>query len=431
MSTHSIVVGAGLAGLLAANHLVDAGLAVTVLDGAGHAGGRAHSRSMETAVVNLGPHAVYDAGFLARELRRLGVPPTGGRPPTLRARVVVDGTLTPVARLVGPAVPALHRLRRPPDPGMTATDWFDAAGVHGPGRSLARALVRTTTYCDTPDLLDARVAHEQFWLGLRGVTYVDGGWQALADGLAARLQRRGGVVKTGAPVRRVVVEGGRTTGVVQTGGRHRVADGVVLATGGPARMAALLPDMHRDRLDAVASACMPIRMATLDLVLAAPDPGRARLGRRRSTRPGPMQAIGDGDDPRYLLVQSRVARLAPSDREVVHVARYLVPGARGDDRIRRDLEGLLDQCQPDWRERVVEASFLPNLVVAHDLARAACGGTEARPAVTAAGIGGLALCGDAIGHDGVLADAAAASAVAAAEAVRQDVSAGTLRAMAR
>lgn len=423
MSPHAIVVGAGLAGLVAANHLIDDGWSVTVLDGAGHAGGRAHSRPMETALVNLGPHAVYDRGVLARELRRLGVPVPGRRPPTTRAMVVADGSLKSVGRLVPTAVATLARLRRRPAAGMTVTAWLDDAGVHGVGRSLALALVRTTTYTDAPDLLDARVAHDQFWLGLGGVTYVDGGWATLVDGLAARLDRRGVHLTTGAPVRRVVVEAGRATGVADADGRHTAADGVILAVGAPTRMARLLPDPHRTTLEVVAAARTPIHLATLDVVLAIPDHSH-RLGTtRRGRTPGPTQAIGDGDDPRYLLVQSRVARLAPPDREVVHVARYLAPDESADAVVRADLERLLDACQPGWRDRVVEASFLPRLVVAHDLPRAAARGTDGRPPVTVAGIDGLALAGDAFGSHGILADAAVASAAAAARAVRDDLAA--------
>lgn len=402
MSTHAIVVGAGLAGLLSANHLVDVGHAVTVLDGAGHAGGRAHTTTHVTpagpAHMNLGPHAVYLGGHLAGACRELGVSLPGRMPNPATARVrrddVIGGAAGPMVR----ALPTLVRLlSTPPDPAWTVTTWLDRRGVDGEARSVLLALVRTTTYAQAPDRLAAGTAYHQLRLATRGVRYLHGGWASLVGRLRARVEHRGGRVLTGTAVAAVTVDHGTATGVRLSSGEHVPSDGVVVAVGGPRDVARLLPSTLAEHLhhDAV-----PIRMATLDVVLSGP--GR------------PAQVLGDGDDPHYLLAQSRYADdLAPADHEIVHVARYLGPGQRGGAATRVDLETLLGQVRPGWSDRVVDVRFLPNLTVAHVLPE-----PEARShAVTVPGVARLALAGDAFGAPAHLADAVAVSARAAAEQV--------------
>ena len=71
------VVGAGLAGLVAANRLADAGRSVIVLDGLGASGGRARTSLLADHLVDQGPHALYVGGHAYRALRHLGIPVEG------------------------------------------------------------------------------------------------------------------------------------------------------------------------------------------------------------------------------------------------------------------------------------------------------------------------------------------------------------------
>lgn len=404
MTAHTIVVGAGLAGLVAANHLADAGRDVTVLDGAGHAGGRAHTTVDDGASRNLGPHAVFRRGALARELAGFGIDVPGKSPDVVRPRALVDDVDRLSGAVFARVFARLMRLRHRPAPGRTLAGWLDDLGLSGLPRSMVEALARTSTYANAPDLVDAAAVRDQLLLAMMGnVTYVDGGWGTLVHGLVARLHARGGAVLTGAGVDHVEVEPGQVR-VHRRDGRHHDGDGVVLAVGGPGDAGRLLDDpIGRDLL---ARHDVPVRMATLDLVLDATD-----------DRPGPTAVLGDGADPRYLVVQSRVARVAAPNREVAHVARYLAPDERADNATRADLEGLVDRFRPGWRDLVVEARFLPNLTVTHALPLASAGGKAGRASVVPDAGLPLALAGDAFGADGLLADAAAASATTAASHV--------------
>src|SRR3954447_11158118 len=86
----AIVVGAGPAGLTAANLLRDAGVAVTVLEAKGRPGGRAASDVVDGFILNQGPHALY-AGASRRVLRGLGIDPPGALRKPLDPVLVRDG----------------------------------------------------------------------------------------------------------------------------------------------------------------------------------------------------------------------------------------------------------------------------------------------------------------------------------------------------
>ena len=125
-------------------------------------------------------------------------------------------------------------------------------------------------------------------------------------------------------------------------------------------------------------------------------------------------------------MHSAWAQLTPKGGALIHVARYRKSGAANDEEIestgsRRtpvaaadesELESILDEMQPGWRERVVHRRFLPSMTVSNALVRP---GTPRPAAVTA--VKGLYLAGDWIGDEGILSDASLASARAAAKAI--------------
>ena len=106
----TVVVGVGLAGLVAANRLADNGLTVVVLDTLGRAGGRARTSLLGGHLFNQGPHALYTGGAAIAGLQDLGIHPDG-EPPALNGACALDAERIHLL----PAVPA-----RSPAPACSA-----------------------------------------------------------------------------------------------------------------------------------------------------------------------------------------------------------------------------------------------------------------------------------------------------------------------
>ncbi len=399
-----IVVGGGLAGLTAAAIAARGGKRVTLLERASVLGGRAASPELAGATVNQGPHALYLGGAAARTLADLDVPFTAHAPPIASGRALKGGALlslpTGAGRLVtstllgwrGRLEAAQVLAQLGPElarEGETLAAWL-ARKLRDPGaRDLVAAFARLSTYANAPELLSARAALSQIARAQKtGVVYVDRGWAALAEGLRAAAERAGAQIVRGAAVDALAREG--QAWEVRCGDEARVADDVVLAIG-PA---------HTATLTGKAIDVTPIHAACLDLCLAAlpNDVPRFILGI---------------DQPLYWSVHSDVGRLGPGGAVVLHLAKYLHPGAPVD--ARRDeaeLEALLDLAYPAWRRAVLARRLLPRMTVAHAIPTPA-----GRPDVDAAGHPGLHLAGDWIGPDGMLADAAVGSGARAARAI--------------
>jgi hypothetical protein len=126
------------------------------------------------------------------------------------------------------------------------------------------------------------------------------------------------------------------------------------------------------------------------------------------------------DDAVFVTVPSSVAHVAPAGGDVVQVARYLRPGEEGGDH-RPGLEAVLDAHQPNWRDHVVDARYVPRSLVSGDHARVATRGPAARMAPDATGVRGLAVAGDWVGPVGMLADASILSGAAAARSLGADM----------
>jgi phytoene dehydrogenase-like protein len=284
---------------------------------------------------------------------------------------------------------------------------------------LLGALVRLTTYVNDEERLSAGVAISQLQLALaKNVTYLDGGWQTLVDGLAKAAGDAGVAIRTSAKVARLT-SGGRVTGVEMEGGELVRADAVVVSTAPD--VAAALVGAWSPTLAAFAVGATPVRAACLDLTLE-------RLPESRSTF-----ALGV-DVPLYFSVHSAVGKLAPSGKALIHVAKYLKTptpsseGRNGDSSdVRAELEALADLVQPGWRDAVIEARFLPKMTVAEALPTPLSRQTTSRPSARSAELDGLYLAGDWVGEEGWLADASFASARAAARACIADLARGGAR----
>lgn len=422
-----IIIGGGLGGLACANALVRAGLPVTVLEAGRALGGRARTREREGFHFNLGPHALYRDGRAAQTLTSWGIELPGGVPTGNGGYVSVDGRLatfpagvvsllTTSAFSIGDKLrvarfmASIPRLDSTSLRSVSVNDWLDSLpSVSLRVADFVRAMVRLTTYVNGPGILSAGVALDNLQMALgRGVLYLDGGWQRLVDALATQVQTAGGTIITGAKVTELCVEPGRLTGVQLGDGRLLRASAVVFAIA-PIRVARLLAatraELSASRAHARLTSRTPVLASCLDVGL-----------RGRLPRPGNRFALGI-DRPSYLSLHSDRARLcAPSDA-LIHVAHYLADGA--EPAPVQELEQLLDQMQPGWRERVASRTYMPKLTVCHDIPRASDGGRRLGCALSDLDpdLAGGYLVGDWVGDSGMLADAVFASALAASAAI--------------
>ena len=388
-----IILGGGLAGLTAANALAGDGRKVLLLEQSQHLGGRAMTQQDRGYQLNLGPHALYSGGLAARTFREWKVPFSGNPPDTSAASFVMcEGRMHPLilgtrqlvaTRLFGAAekFQAARILQQfvsgRAGEGESMAEWIDRRARSQRVRQFAAMLVRLSTYSADLRRLSARAALDQFRSAkAQGVLYLDGGWQTLVAGLEQRARALGVEIRLGEVVENLEA--------IQ-------ADGVILAIP-PASVERLtglrLPEMH------------PARMACLDLGLRRLPQGSARV------------AFGV-DEPLYLSVHSAAAKLAPAGSALVHIGKYL-PGVNDPAVDRQELERFADCAIPGWRDQAEVVRFLPNMPVTP-----AVFSPQGRPGGNALGLPGVALAGDWVGPEGMLADAAVASALRAAGMIQR------------
>src|SRR5262249_4109273 len=173
-----------------------------------------------------------------------------------------------------------------------------------------------------------------------GVTYLDGGWQTLVDGLRNAAQESGVSIVTRARGESVEDDGAVRAVRLADGTRH--ATRAPITAGVPREGGSLPAATPRAPDDERAEAAIPVKAACLDV-------GLSRLPQPRATF-----ALGI-DRPLYLSVHSAVAWLAPGDGAAIHVAKYLPTDGHDDSKSdERELESVLDLVQPGWRELIVE-----------------------------------------------------------------------------
>jgi hypothetical protein len=241
-------------------------------------------------------------------------------------------------------------------------------------RRLLDTLARTATYAWPVDPLDGPTVARQVLLALRGVLYLDGGWQTLVDGLLGRADALGVQVLPGEEA-------------------LEVSDGLRTATGAPRR---------RSR-----------RVGPAGAVLAAPRraarlvcPRAHELPRsRRPVAPRAGRGARGGGSPCTCRSTPAQPRSRPRGQRLIHLGRYLAPGEEPD---RAELEQLADRVVPGWREGMGLQRYTPALTVVHALPIA---GVARTPAQLDSGVW---VVGDAVDAPGLLADAVAASAAQAA-----------------
>ncbi|HSP17103.1 MAG TPA: FAD-dependent oxidoreductase [Thermoanaerobaculia bacterium] len=410
MSRNVIVVGGGICGLAASIYLARNGVTVTLFERERHLGGRATTQLRNGFRFNLGPHRVLRRGAGARIFRELGVPLRGGRPRAAgtalsggeRYRLPVSPLSLTFTRLLSPAAKLeaarlMFRIRRidpAPFAGITIREWLDANVSDARLRLTFDAVLRAATYSSDPDQ-SAAPALQQLKLANQGFAYIDEGWQKIVDALHSHSVSAGVNFVTSSQVLRVIYDD--SVRAVELGGLQdepkgtRLAADTVLLAVDPVTAGQIVGNAELSRswreLRPVTAACLGVALSKL------PD-------RRRPI-------VVDIDRPLYLAVHSVFAQLTPHGGALVQAVKF-----GSGDGAEQELESLMDELQPGWRDLVVNRRFLPSTVVSNALATPKT--PRPRPATS---VRGLYIAGDWVEAEGLLADAALSSAKSAAEAI--------------
>jgi phytoene dehydrogenase-like protein len=287
-----------------------------------------------------------------RDTMLTGFPPLGG-PLKLLARTGPVHLLRFARLLPGSAVGLARRLFA--HPGSRA--WLYSAALHG----------------DTPpDGAGSAVA--AFYLNLLGHAVgwpsPRGGAQRLTDALVAYLRSRGGELRAGAPVERILSAGGRVTGVALAGGETLAAP-LVIATvmpGALVRMAGdALSGWYRAGLRRYALGAGTMK---LDWALDGPIPWENEAVRGAGTvhvsglEPEFLatiaaQADGLPERPFLLLGQQSVAdpERAPAGKHTAWAYTHGPAGADWSGHAER-MEAQVERYAPGFRDRILARHVL-------------------------------------------------------------------------
>jgi phytoene dehydrogenase-like protein len=447
VSKNVVIVGGGLAGLAAAIYLARGGRTVTIFEKRRTLGGRAITQLRQGYRFNLGAHAFYRTGPAAAVLRELGIP-VRGKIPKPKSIAIVDGVehtmpsglwsllTTSLLSLTGKwqLASALWRIRSGAAAAgsMTVAEWVNATVADARARQVLETLLRVVSYSDHAETAAAAPVLAQMRIALRGgVLYVDEGWQRIVDSLHNTAVSAGVNFVSSSRIVAVDCRDGQVRGV-HLGGLEMDSDrmdtqSIAFPSDDPERVnGAPLP------ADTVILAVDPATAAELAGPAAAAWPvpqaiTAACLDVALRSLPNPKKTFALGvDTPHYYSVHSVWAQLAPKGGALLHLIKYRRERGASEEQLEgerprrdpasaadeRELEALLDRMQPGWRDVLVHRRFLPAMTVSNALV------TPAAPRPSAAtSVRGLYIAGDWVGDEGLLSDAALASARSAAKAI--------------
>ncbi|MFD1850645.1 RNA polymerase sigma-70 factor [Oceanobacillus bengalensis] len=414
-----VIVGSGLAGLIAANYLSKTNLSILILEKGKHIGGRARTKKINQQYFNLGPHALYKRGKAKSILEELGIHLNGKSPKLSGGRLMEDNMeyaapfspyevfttsyLNWKERMEWVGV-LMKVMRINPEKlkNQTFQQWVKQVAHSKKVESLLYILSRLATYCHASDKANAKVIVSNLKQSIGGTLYLDDGWQTIIDQLYNKATLSGVQVQTHTLVKHIAqTPQGHLK--IRLSNDKEILGKYVISTTSPHELNEMLVSKtnmnQHDRLAQIT----PVRGATLDVAL--------------SQLPNPKRLFTLGiTDPLYYSVHSHYARLSDdTNSTVLHVFKYLHPDDHLDKtKIRIELEQFLDKMQPAWKQYVITSRFIPNMTVNQRLPQI---GDECILHQYKADIPGLYIAGDWASDNYMLADGAASSAKQAAKEI--------------
>ncbi len=402
------VVGAGIAGLVAAHEFDKVGIQVSVFEKSSTLGGRAKTTNRDSFNMNLGPHALYNLGALNEYLQTNSIELTGNFPATKRSAAIYGD------KVVDLPVDVKHLLRTKylnifekleyakffsevakidteKLMNTTITDWLKNTFKSKKVRQTVETFIRLSTYGNNPDIFSAGAGIKQLQLALNGVRYLDGGWQKITEALMQRLSSNVQMHFDSAVTALSSLRQGVTLTV---NGNEELFDAVILCVP-PNVVNSLIPGTVTDAVPSYASC--------LDVCL------------KKLPNPNTTFALGI-DEPLYLSVHSAAANLGPTGSAMIHVAYYCGSNQSEPSHEAR-LEKMLDQLQPGWREQLVYKRFLPHMAASFGTPLAKLSGSPGLESPVLKGIENVYVCGDFIGKGHQLVDCATQSVLDVTEII--------------
>lgn len=402
------VVGGGVAGLTAAIYAAKAGKRTILIEKQERLGGRAITVKKKGAYFNLGGHALYHGGDAMATFRELGLSLQGKKPSIDGYAIWKDQLLTLPAGMkslfattlltwkgkmeLASWLMKLGKMDTRRYDRVSLREWIEE-NVHDPmARNLFYSLMRTASYGMAPDLQAAGPVLRQFQNALKGVLYLDRGWGAMIDELAAMAERHGVKLQAGSQAVSIEHQDGNVQYVRCEDGT-RVEAGHVIIAAPPAVACQLVPHAEATSLQAWRDQAIELTAACLDVAL------------RRLPKPN-QQFVYGIDRTVFLSNHSRAARLSDDGAQVVSLIKYQGEEKNAEKDL-QELEQTLDLVQPGWRDEVVAKQYLPRITVCHDFMHIK---RKQLPGPAVPEIAGLYVAGEWATHGELLVDAATASA---------------------
>ncbi|SFS52687.1 NAD(P)/FAD-dependent oxidoreductase [Paenibacillus sp. BC26] len=411
------VIGGGLAGLVAAIKVAQSGRSVVLLERSNRLGGRAMTNHNNGVYLNLGGHALYKAGRANSVLQELGIRVEGGKPST-KMNVIWNKQLVPMgADPIGMMktklltwsskmqlmrlMVKLSRLNADTIPASSIREWAEREVQDPMVRHVFYALCRTATYAFDPDRQLAGPALGQIQRSLKGVIYLNKGWQTIVDQLRAKAQQIGVQIESGKSVKEITHKEGKVT-ALELGDGTSISITNVVSTASPSETYKLVPGAEATVLNQWKTEAVASMAACLD------------IGLKKLPVKEHEFALGL-DQPIFFSNHSAHATMSDNGAVVVHLIKYNGPGESDPKADEQQLLETMNWLQPGWENEVLAKQFLPNITVTQGYPRTGQKSKNIGPNVP--GIQGLYVAGDWAGHGELLADASVASAVRASEAI--------------